>query len=232
MTRLTLAFTCFVLAIGVAACGGDDESTPAPSPAAASAANQQAIKDYLLEHTTGLVRSVEILQRDAQQYYDLAESTEFDYARMLRDNRDEVQVEVRELQAAHVQANPAYEEMEEIVAGVPSLAGHDVIIDAGGDKSDPENAVPFSLKTPAGRSFEQPGNLFALVETSVYGTEPKFVAEGVEPDLDGDGKVTFPEALPDADFLLAASSSSARTSSTRRRRPGRPRSGTRSRPWS
>ena len=42
------------------------------------------------------------------------------------------------------------------------------------------------------------------METSAFGTEPKFQAKGVEPDLDGDGKVTFPEALPDADFLLAA----------------------------
>ena len=64
--------------------------------------------------------------------------------------------------------------------------------------------MPFSLETPAGRKFEQPGNFFALVETSVFGTEPKFVAKGVEPDLNGDGKVEFPEALPDADFLIAA----------------------------
>jgi hypothetical protein len=94
--------------------------------------------------------------------------------------------------------------MEGVVAGVPELADYDVIIDAGGDKSDPENAVPFSLTTPAGRKFEQPGNFFALIETSVFGTEPRFTVRGVAPDLDGDGQVTFPEALPDADFLLAA----------------------------
>ena len=111
---------------------------------------------------------------------------------------------VKAIQDAHVKANPDYEEMEGVVAGVPELADYDVIIDAGADKSDPENAVPFSLETPAGRKFEQPGNFFALIETSAFGTEPKFVAKGVEPDLDGDGKVTFPEALPDADFLVTA----------------------------
>jgi len=94
--------------------------------------------------------------------------------------------------------------MEGVVAGVPSLADYDVIIDAGADGSDPENAVPFDIKTSRGKIYKQPGNLFALVETSAFGTEPKFQAQGVEPDLDGDGKVTFPEALPDADFLLAA----------------------------
>ena len=31
----------------------------------------------------------------------------------------------------HIQANPDYEEMEGVVAGVPSLADYDVIIDAG-----------------------------------------------------------------------------------------------------
>jgi hypothetical protein len=117
---------------------------------------------------------------------------------------------VKELQGAHVQANPDYEQMEGVVAGVPSLADYDVIIDAGGDASDPENAVPFDLKTPAGRTFKQPGNFFALVETAVFGTEPKFQAKGVKADLDGDGKVAFPEALPDADFLIAAANDFAK----------------------
>ena len=91
-----------------------------------------------------------------------------------------------------------------MVAGVPSLADFDVIIDAGADKSDPENAVPFSIKTPAGKTYEQPGNFIFLIETSLWGTEEKFAAKGVKPDLDGDGKVEFGEALPDADFLVAA----------------------------
>ena len=94
--------------------------------------------------------------------------------------------------------------MEGVVAGVPSLADYDVIIDAGGDASDPENAVPFSIKTPDGKTFKQPGNFNYLIETSLFGTEPKFAAKGVEPDLDGDGKVEFGEALPDADFYVAA----------------------------
>ena len=94
--------------------------------------------------------------------------------------------------------------MEGVVAGVPELADYDVIIDAGGDASDPENAVPFSITTDAGKEYKQPGNFFFLTETSIFGTEEKFAAKDVEPDLDGDGEVAFGEALPDADFLLAA----------------------------
>ena len=88
--------------------------------------------------------------------------------------------------------------MEGVVAGVPVARRLRRDHRRRRDGSDPENAVPFSIKTEDGREFKQPGNFFALVETSAFGTEPKFVAKGVEPDLDGDGKVTFPEALPDA----------------------------------
>jgi hypothetical protein len=90
------------------------------------------------------------------------------------------------------------------------LADYDVIIDAGGDASDPQNAVPFSLKTPDGRTFKQPGNFNYLIETSLFGTEPRFAAKGVKPDLDGDGRVEFGEALPDAGFYVAAARGFAR----------------------
>jgi hypothetical protein len=107
------------------------------------------------------------------------------------------------MQDGFAEANPAYEEMEGVVAGVPELADFDVIIDAGGDASEPENAVPFSITTPDGRTFKQPGNFNFLVETSIFGTEPKFAAKGVKPDLDGNGRIAFGEALPDASFLVA-----------------------------
>jgi hypothetical protein len=211
MSRLSIAFACLALAF-VAGCGGDDEPDTAaqPSPAAAAEADLGAIKTYLLDHTARLNASVATLQQDAQAYYDLAESVDFDYGRLLDEKRTEAAAAVKAIQDGHVKANPDYEEMEGVVAGVPELADYDVIIDAGADKSDPENAVPFSLETPNGRTFEQPGNFFALVETSAFGTEPKFVAKGVEPDLDGDGTVTFGEALPDADFLLAATTDFAK----------------------
>jgi hypothetical protein len=203
-------FTLLVVGcLALVGCGGSDddksnETTPKATPAAAANVDLAPIKDYLLEHTDRLVTSVELLNRDALEYYNLSASADFDYAKLLKDNRAEVQPAIKELQGAHIQANPAYEEMEGVVAGVPSLADYDVIIDAGSDGSDPESAVPFSLTTKAGKEYRQPGNFFALVETAVFGTESKFQAQGVEPDLDGDGKVTFPEALPNADFLLAA----------------------------
>ena len=111
---------------------------------------------------------------------------------------------MKRLQDGFTKANPSYEQMEGVVAGVPSLADYDVIIDAGADASDPENAVPFSVKTADGKVYKQPGNFNYLIETAAFGTDERFAAKGVEPDLDGDGKVEFGEAVPDAQFVAAA----------------------------
>ncbi len=189
----------------LAACGGDDDSEPTSSATPqASAEDLGAIKDYLLEHTERLKGETATIREGAESYYEMAKGADFDYAALLESKRDEVREFVEGAQKAFDGANPAYEEMEGVVAGVPSLADYDVIIDAGGDASDPENAVPFSLKTPAGKTYKQPGNFNYLIETATYGTDPKWAAKGVKADLDGDGKVEFGEAVPDADFYVAA----------------------------
>jgi hypothetical protein len=207
-SRLRRAGVTFatLVALGAAGCGGNDDDKDGAAttrPAAAKGTDLGAIKDYLLAHTERLVADTRRLRADAEAYYALAKGTDFDYGKLLADKRGEVAAAVKKLQTDFAEANPAYEEMEGVVAGVPQLADFDVIIDAGGDVSDPENAVPFSVKTPAGRTFKQPGNFNYLVETSTFGTEPRFAAKGVKPDLDGDGHVGFGEALPDADFLVA-----------------------------
>jgi hypothetical protein len=200
-----LALTA-VAALGVAGCGGSNDKGSDTQRAATTAfgAELGAIKQFLLQHTALLATDVGALREDAEAYYALAKGVDFDHGRLLSEHRSEVRGLVKDIQDGFAKANPAYEQMEGVVAGVPQLADFDVIIDAGGDASDPENAVPFSIKTPDGRTFKQPGNFNYLVETSAFGTEPKFAARGVKPDLDGDGRVEFGEALPDANFLVAA----------------------------
>jgi hypothetical protein len=204
MTRPALAAAACALALALAACGEDSDDSSESSTPAPAATDLAAIKKYLLAHTEQLATDSAAVRQDAEAYYELAQSEDFDYARLLDAHRAEVSRLIRKAQRDFAKANPAYEQMEGVVAGVPSLADYDVIIDAGSDASDPENAVPFDVTTPAGRTFKQPGNFNYLIETSVFGTEPKFRAKGVEPDLDGDGKVEFGEAVPDADFYVAA----------------------------
>jgi len=201
--RLCAALVAIGCAVGVAACGDDEEPTATPA-AERPADDLQPVKDFLLEHTASLNEDAAQLREGAEQYYEMAQAADFDYAALLKDKRADVQAFVKQAQEQFAAANPAYEEMEGVVAGVPSLADYDVIIDAGADKSDPENAAPITLKTPAGKTWDRPGNFNYLIETSAYGTEPKFAAKGVEPDLDGDGKVSFGEAVPDADFYVTA----------------------------
>jgi len=189
-------------ALILASCGGDDKPEPRAAAPAATEPGLGAIKRYLLDHTQALAGSTADLAGEGKRYHALAASTDFDYERLMAERRDEVRTSVKRLQETWRKANPEYEEMEGVVAGVPELSEFDVIIDAGSDGSDPETAVPFDVKVPGGPTLEKPGNFFFLTETSLFGTRKEFQAP-VTADLDGDGKVVFGEAVPEARHLLA-----------------------------
>ena len=142
----------------------------------------------------------------AAEYDALAKEVDYDYARLLTEHREEVDRILSDAKERWTEANPYYEQVEGVVAGTPSLAEYDVILDAGSSKAeDPESAVPFDLELSDGRTLEQPGNLFNLTEGMLWGTLPDLTAEAeAEADLNGDGKVEFGEALPDALVLTAA----------------------------
>jgi Imelysin len=200
--RLVVIGTALFLAALVAAgCGGDDETETTAETAGTE--DLAAVKDYLTEHSADLAEQATILRENGEEYYELAESVDFDYDRLMKEHGDEVETLLSESKDAFAEANPAYEEMEGIVAGVPRLAQYDVDIDAGADASDPENAVSFSLERPDGEVLKQPGNMFFVVETSLYGTNPDFLAETAQ-DVDGDGKEEFGEGVPDANTYVAA----------------------------
>jgi hypothetical protein len=202
--RIAAALVMSCCALGATACGGDDDAGEEQPTATKPAGDLASLKSFLTDHTDRLEEDTGAIRAAAEDYYAQAEAVGFDYAKLLETDREGVEKFITKSQAAFARANPAYEEMEGVVAGVPSLADYDVIIDAGADGSDPENAVPFSLETPAGRTWKQPGNFNYLIETAVFGTEPKWAAKGVQPDLDGDGTVEFGEAMPDADFYVTA----------------------------
>lgn len=195
-----LAFTALALATTLAACGEDGEETTA---AATGAAELAPVKDYLTDHSAELVEQVGLLQENAEEYYELAESVDFNYAQLLKEHGNEVEQLLADSKDVFVVANPAYEQMEGIVAGVPRLAQYDVDIDAGSDAKTPEDAVSFTLTTPNGAKYKQPGNLFFLTETALYGTNPDMAPEGYTQDVDGDGKEEFGEGLPDANLYKA-----------------------------
>lgn len=204
MDRTQTLLAVLLAAVALSSCGGESRQTASTSTTATTAADLAPIKAYLLEHTGDLARQTARLQEQARAYYDLAKADDFDYAKLLADDPEQASELVTGMQETWRKANPAYEEAEGVVAGVPSLSEYDVILDAGSSGEDPENAVPFDLTYPNGKVLKKPGNYFYLTETALWGTEERFTAAGVKADLDGDGDVEYGEALPDANHILAA----------------------------
>lgn len=199
--RFAATFCALAGAAMIAAgCGSDDSTTE--TAASSEGEDLTAVKDYLVGHADALQEQVTILADNAEQYYTLAEEADFDYDTLMKENCDEVASLLDASREAFVQANPDYEQMEGIVAGVPRLAQYDVDIDAGSDASDPESAVSFDLELPDGETMKQPGNLFFLTETALYGTNPDLLADAKQ-DADCDGKVEFGEGVPDANVYVA-----------------------------
>jgi len=195
-----------LIALALTACttpATEIPSAPAEEPAA-SPADLAAIKTYLLDKGRQLATASLALQDAADRYYSLAEVANFDYAALNTGQNAEVAKLIGEAQTAWITASPLYEQMEGIVAGVPSLAEFDVILDAGASaEEDPEGAVPFDLTLPDGRLLAQPGNLFGVLEATLWGTAPDFAASSVSPDFNGNGITDFGEAVPDANVLKA-----------------------------
>lgn len=204
LPKRVAAGACVVLGSSLLAlgCGSDDSEDTSTAASGDEATELAAVKDYLTTHADDLQAQVDIMAENAEEYYSFAEEADFDYEALMKENGDEVEALLTESKEAFETANPSYEEMEGIVAGVPRLAQYDVDIDAGSDASDPESAVSFSLDLPDGEQLKQPGNLFFLTETALYGTNPDLLAD-VNQDVDGDGKASFGEGIPDANTYVA-----------------------------
>ena len=201
MVRVRLAVFSAVACTAVAAVLASSAGAAAKDPS-----TLPGIKSYLLQRSQTLVDELKAERKRSERYYALARASNFDYGRMWRRHRAEVSRLLLASKPSFDRAHRAYEEEEGIIAGVPSLAQFDVVMDSGTSAADdPKTAVPFDLRLPDGRVFESPGNYFhALLEPTLYGTDPRFVAKGTSRvDLDGDRKVEFGEVLPDANVLVA-----------------------------
>ncbi len=199
-----LAIALLFSACGVPGVGGAPTTQAPTSTPATSGQALQAIKTYLVDKGRALKTGTSDLKTAADKYYELAKAANFDYTALWASKAAEVRQTITAGRAAWTISSPLYEQMEGIVAGTPSLAQYDVILDAGaaGDE-DPDAAVPFDLTLPDGRVLPKPGNLFGVTESTLWGTFPAFQS-GTQADWDADGVIEFGEALPDANVLKAA----------------------------
>ena len=204
--------------LALAGCGGGDESVESAGPAearteaAGTASDLAPVKRFLGDHTDRLAAFTDEFDGLSKQYADLAAQENGDLAAMWTAHADEARPLLEQMKTAWIEGNPAYERVEGIVAGTPSLAEYDVIIDAGSSAAeDPESAVPFDLTLADGTVLKQPGNLFNLTEGALWGTLPEALDRpGTPVDVDGDGTVEFGEVLPDPQLLRAASGAFAK----------------------
>ena len=203
MVRKT-KFSALILVFMLVASACAPAATPAPVVGENASTDLSGIKTYLLDKSSELKSSSKSLKDASDKYYELAKASGFDYAALWESNPSEVSEALKSAKAAWMAASPLYEQMEGIVAGTPSLAEYDVILDAGtSGEEDPEGAVPFDLTLPDGRVLPKPGNLFGVLESTLWGTYTDFTTN-IEADLDGNGTVDFGERLPDANVLKAA----------------------------
>lgn len=173
--------------------------TVAPAPATANLAD---IKIYLLDKTAQLKTDSNALAEASYHYYDLAKSANFDYAALWQTKRQTVTETLLNARTAWENASPTYEQMEGIVAGVPSLSHFDVNLDAGTSGTGAD-AVTFDLTLPDGRKLVKPGNLFGVTEETLWGSNPDYASK-VKADFNGNGKDDLGDVLPDANVLQAS----------------------------
>ena len=113
-------------------------AAPAASPSSPAGTNLAPVKSYLLQHTALLTGFARQFQATANRYYATAKVVGFDYDRLAMTKRAVVARELARAKALWIQGNPYYERVEGVVAGTPSLAVYDVILDAGSSaKEDP-----------------------------------------------------------------------------------------------
>ena len=197
----------------LAACAAPTQRPPSPTPALAPTGTPSpvpppvslsGIQTYLTGKAGALHTATTELKNAGQAYFQLAAQSNFDYAALWQNHSQEAINAINTARAAWTKASPLYEQAEGIVAGTPSLANFDVILDAGTSAAeDPASAAPYDLTLGDGRVLPRPGNLFGVTESTLWGTWPDFTAP-VAADFDRDGTVEFGEALPDAYVLQAA----------------------------
>ena len=94
--RSALAAGAVGLAVIAVGCGDDDE-TESESGSEESSTDLAAVETYLTDHSAELLEQVTILQEKGQEYYDLAESYDFDYEAMMKESGDEVRGDPRSI---------------------------------------------------------------------------------------------------------------------------------------
>ena len=165
-----------------AASAQEQTSTACPHPRPISAASSS-----FNTNTAALTEWTGRMDAAAQEYLTLAEGANRDYAQLLEDKPEETKAAVTNLRELWVEGNPLYERnVEGIVAGVPSLADVDVILDAGTtDGGEPRRRRALRPRARRRPRAQQAGQPVRRHRDQPLGHAAPIPAKGVAPDVDG-----------------------------------------------
>ena len=161
------------------------------------------VKAFTLEHNDALIVEAEKMQAVAMVYSNIINAHNGDYAAAWAAEPAKLTEAVNTLRAQWLAASNQYETIEGIVAGIPSTAKYDLILDAGNPGTEAEDVAEYDLTLPDGTVLKQPGSLFhTITEPLFWGTDKGHVK--LEADLNGNGAADAGEVLFDANLALGA----------------------------
>jgi len=157
------------------------------------------VKAFTLEHSARLAADALALQASVDGYAAILAAHGGDYAAALAADGPALAEAVKATRAAWLVTSNDYETIEGIVAGVPSTAHFDLILDAGNPGTEAEDVADYDLTLPDGTVLHQPGSLFhSLSEPLFWGTDAAHLT--LPGDVDGDGTTAPGEGLFDANL--------------------------------
>lgn len=157
------------------------------------------VKQFTLDHNHRLVAQAELLEAALADYAGVIASHGGDYAAAWAADGARLTRQIASIRTLWLEASNQYETIEGIVAGIPSTAKYDLILDAGNPGTESEDVAEYDLKLPDGTVLQRPGNLFhGITEPLFWGMNEAGVK--LPADLDGDGKVIRGEMLFDANL--------------------------------
>jgi hypothetical protein len=161
------------------------------------------VKAFTLEHNAALVAEAQKLEQAVAAYASILNGHGNDYAAAWAAQGPELVAAIEGIRSGWLAASNQYETIEGIVAGIPSTAKYDLILDAGNPGTEAEDVAEYDLPLPDGTVLQKPGSLFhTITEPLFWGTDPAHVK--LAADLDGDGKTGAGEVLFDANLALGA----------------------------
>ncbi|MDM8347412.1 hypothetical protein P8H27_00645 [Pseudomonas sp. sp1636] len=162
-----------------------------------------SVKQFTLDHNERLIAQAQLLESAVADYAATIDAHKGNYQAAWDADKDNLTQQINNIRMLWLETSNQYEAIEGIVAGIPSTAKYDLILDAGNPGTEEEDVAEYDLTLPDGKVLKRPGNLFhGITEPLFWGMDEANVK--LKTDFNGDGKIARSEMLFDANLGLGA----------------------------